>query len=99
MDQETQSASSTAETSATPLARLAVAFSFLIGGYKAFVWSHGNLDGQVVGYAVGSATFPVLIAYAIAGRKKVMGRGYAFAAWVSGLSVLFLLIEISNSRH
>jgi hypothetical protein len=105
MEQEAQSAGSTAKTSSAPMVWLAVAFSLLIGVCKAFVWSREIRDGswfsigQVAGYATGSVIPPVLIAYAIAGRKKVMGRGYAFAAWVAGLSVLSWFILIWNSRH
>jgi hypothetical protein len=92
-------AASERQAKPSPIVWVAVAFSFLIGVYKALIWSHGVVSAEVIGYALGSPILPVLIAYAVAGRKKVIGRGYAFATWVAALSIFFLLLEMANARR
>lgn len=76
------------KTTVSPIMWTALLFSFLISFYKALVVAH--TVGGVVGYAVGSLILPLLIAYAIAGREEVRGKGYAFAAWLTALSILFI---------
>ena len=57
------------------------------------VWANGEWTGEAEGYAFGSILLPALIAYLIAGRRKVRNPG-AFGLWFCGLCLLFFLLEL-----
>jgi hypothetical protein len=59
------------------------------------VWGNGEWTGEAQGYAFGSILLPGLIAYAIAGRRKVRNPA-AFGLWFCGLCLLFFLLELSH---
>jgi hypothetical protein len=61
----------------------------------AIIWSHGELTGEAMGYAFGNMLFPGLIAYAIAGRRKVRSPA-KFGLWFCGLCLLSYLLEWSH---
>lgn len=80
---------------------LGLALGLFLSYLRAWGWSFGMMDAQAWGYATGSALFPALIAYLIAGRKSV--RNFSrFGLWFSGLSVAFFLISehpVSLQQH
>lgn len=75
-----------------PAAIIAIIVGVIVTIVKAFIWSKGNFNAQVVGYALAGALIPGAIAYAIGGRQKT-GSPNKFALWFLLLSILFLLLE------
>jgi len=76
---------------------LLVLMSIGLGVLKALFWSGGVWSAEASGYALGSVMIPLLIAYAIAGRKRSL-RPMAFGLTFLGLSSLLLLLEMSHPR-
>ena len=62
---------------------------------KALVWSKGMVDGEVEGYAAAGILVPLLIAYAIAGRRAKRDWD-KLSFWFVGLTLFFLLLEVSG---
>lgn len=62
---------------------------------KALVWSKGMVDAGVKGYAAAGILIPLLIAYAIAGRKAKRNWD-KFGFWFAGLTLFFLLLEVTG---
>jgi len=80
------------------LALLGLIVGVLVAFFRAWVWSAGSFNDEAFGYAIGGLFIPGLIAYAIAGRKKVRNLNrFAFA--FCALCVFSLLIEVSSSGH
>jgi hypothetical protein len=67
----------------------------LLSLMTAQTWSHGEWTGEAQGYAFGCLLVPGLIAYALAGRRKVRNPSL-FALLFCGLCVLSFLIELSH---
>jgi tryptophan-rich sensory protein len=59
------------------------------------VWANGEWTGEAQGYAFGILLLPALIAYLLAGRRKVRNPA-AFGLWFCGLCLLFFLLELSH---
>jgi hypothetical protein len=80
------------------LALAGIAVGLTLAILKALIWSGGTFNAEVLGYALGAAILPALIAYAIAGRRKVRNPNrYAF--WFMVLCLLFLVLEAANQRE
>jgi hypothetical protein len=72
-----------------------IALGLFLALFRAWVWSYGIANAEMLGYALGGALLPALIAYLIAGRKSV--RNFSrFGVWFSGLSLFFFIV--SNQR-
>lgn len=73
-----------------------------IASLRAWMWSYGVVTAEASGYAMGVALVPALIAYAIAGRKKVRNFG-RFGMWFAATSAIFLAIgsvrPVSMKQH
>jgi len=65
--------------------------------FRAWIWSGGNFGGEALGYAFSGIVIPALIAYAIAGRKKVRNLK-RFVLGFTGVSVLIFVMELSSSH-
>jgi len=65
--------------------------------FRALVWAHGFLGGELVGYAIAGMMTSFLIAYAIAGRRKIRNLK-KFGLWFGAISIILLLLEVENSR-
>jgi hypothetical protein len=76
-----------------PVAFVGVAIGIALAIAKAMVWSGGDFTAEVLGYALGSAALPMLIAYAIAGRKKVWNPNLLSFSFC-GMCLLLLLMEV-----
>ena len=74
-----------------------IVLSFELSAYRAYVWSHYLWNAQAFGYATASCLLAALIAYAIAGRKKVRS-GIRFAFWTVLISVFYLLLELGSRK-
>ena len=59
---------------------VAIVVGIGLGFFNALIWSGGLWNAEVFGYALGFLLFPVLIAYAIAGRRKVRNCALAIRA-------------------
>jgi hypothetical protein len=77
------------------LAYVGIIFGICLAIVKAFVWSKGVFTSEVFGYALAGALIPGVIAYAIAGRKKVRNLNM-FSLWFVSLCVFFLLLELAH---
>jgi len=79
-----------------------IALGLFLAFFRAWVWSYGFVSAEVLGYAVGSAVVPALIAYLIAGRKSVRNFN-RFALCFCGFSILFFLVSskppVSWNQH
>ena len=74
-------------------------FGVLLCFFTAQVWSNGQWTDEAQGYALGSLVFNGLIAYLIAGRRKVRNPSL-FGLWFCGLCLLSYLLElIGYPRH
>lgn len=62
---------------------------------QAWIWSGGVWTAESSGYAMGGVVFVGLIAYAIAGRRKVRNPN-RFGFWYWGLALLFYRVEFSH---
>lgn len=84
------------------LGSLGVALGVFLAVFRAWAWSYGVMTTEAWGFAAGAAFLPLLIAYAIAGRKSVRNFN-RFGVWFSGLSLVFFLITgrapVSMERH
>jgi ABC-type Fe3+-siderophore transport system permease subunit len=67
----------------------------LLAVVQALVWSAGVVSNEVEGYAAAGILIPLLIAYAIAGRKAKRNWDQ-FGLCFAGLALFFLLLEISG---
>jgi len=65
----------------------------LLSFSTARVWAHGEWTGEAQGYAFGGILVPGLIAYLIAGRRKLRDPA-DFGLWFCGLCLLFFLLEL-----
>ncbi len=74
---------------------IGVAVGIFLAFANAWVWSGGVWTDESLGYALGGLIFPGLIAYAIAGRKKVYNPN-RFGLWFCGLCLIFFLMELSH---
>jgi len=74
---------------------ISVAFGVSLCAFKALVWSGGEWNAEVSGYALGSVFLCALISYLIAGRRKVRNAA-RFCLWFSSLAFFFLFLEFSN---
>jgi hypothetical protein len=77
------------------LAYVGIIVGICVAIVKAFVWSKGVFTSEVFGYALAGALMPGVIAYAIAGRKKVRNPKM-FSLWFVSLCVFFLLLELAH---
>lgn len=66
-----------------------------LGIFKAAIWSHGIWNAETSGYACAAIAVPLLISYAIAGRRKVRNP-LRFSLSFLGLSLFFLLLGLSS---
>jgi hypothetical protein len=80
-----------------PLAPIGVMVGLFVCIFRAYVWEHGRMDAEGVGYAFGGIALAFLAAYVFAGRKKVRNRN-RFSAIFCGFGLFQLLLEFS-SRH
>jgi hypothetical protein len=64
---------------------------------KALLWAGGHFTAEASGYATASALIPGLIAYFIAGRKRVRNP-VRFGLWFLAISAFFLVLEIGEVR-
>ncbi len=71
--------------------------SFALSAYRAYVWAHYRWSVQAFSYATTSCLLTALIAYVIAGRKKVRS-GIRFAFWTVLISVFYLLLELGSRK-
>ena len=62
---------------------------------QALVWSKGMVDGEVEGYAAAGILIPLIIAYAIAGRKAKRNWD-KLGFWFAGLTLFSLLLEVTR---
>jgi hypothetical protein len=81
---------------------LGIAVALFVACLRAWLWSYGNVNAEMLGYAAGGATLPALIAYLIAGRKRV--RNFSrFGLWFAVLSAVFLALmtprPVSFQQH
>jgi hypothetical protein len=79
-----------------------IALGLFLALCRAWVWSYGIANAEMLGYATGGAVLPALIAYLIAGRKSV--RNFSrFGVWFSGLSLFIFLVSyqppVSLQQH
>lgn len=81
----------------SPLAPIAILIGMFACTVRAYVWNHHRLNGEAPGYAFGGMLLALLVAYAIAGRKKVRNRN-RLSAWFCVVSIFELLLELS-SKH
>jgi hypothetical protein len=79
------------------LAPIAVMIGLFASIFRAYVWAHGNMNGEAIGYAFGGMLLSFLIAYLLAGRRKVRNRN-RFSAIFFGVSMFGLLLEL-GSKH
>ncbi len=77
------------------LVSISIALGVSLCAFKALVWSRGEWNAEVSGYALGSVFLSALISYLIAGRRKVR-NAVRFGLWFSSLAFLFLFLEFSN---
>ena len=63
--------------------------------FKAFIWAYGVWSAQAIGYAAGAVFFPLVIAYLVAGRKKVYNP-VRLGLWFFGCSLFFLFLEFAR---
>ena len=77
------------------VASISIAFGVSLCALKALVWSGGEWNAEVSGYALGSVFLCALISYLIAGRRKVR-NAVRFGLWFSSLAFLSLFLEFSN---
>ena len=77
------------------LVSISIAFGISLCVFKALVWSRGEWNAEVSGYALGAVFLCALISYLIAGRKKVR-NALRFGFWFSSLSFLLLFLEFAN---
>ncbi len=79
------------------LAILGIVAGIFLAFLRAWIWSLGEFGGEAFGYALSGVLIPGLIAYAIAGRKKVrdLNRfGLAFFL----VSAIGFALEVSQSH-
>jgi hypothetical protein len=84
------------------LGMLGIAVALFLAWLRAWLWSYGNVNAEMLGYAAGGAILPALIAYWMAGRKRV--RNFSrFGLWFASLSaVSFALMTprpVSFEQH
>ena len=79
------------------VACFAIVAGILLAFFRAWVWSYGLFTPKAFGYAVGAILLPAVIAYAIAGRRKV--RNFNRFAFIFGsLSIFFHLVSSATPR-
>jgi hypothetical protein len=79
-----------------------IALGLFLAMFRAWVWSYGITNAEMLGYALGGALLPALTAYLIAGRKSVRNFN-RFGLWFSGLSLFFFVVSsqrpVSLQQH
>jgi hypothetical protein len=70
----------------------------LLCSLKAQIWSNGEWTSEAGGYAFGGLLFPGLIAYALAGRRKVRNPSL-FGLWFCGSCLFFFLLELFQHKR
>lgn len=73
-----------------------IALGLFLAMFRAWVWSYGTANAEMLGYALGGALPPALTAYLIAGRKSVRNFN-RFGLWFSGLSLFFFIVSSQRS--
>jgi hypothetical protein len=77
------------------LAVLGIMLGVVLSIVKALIWSGGTVNAEVLGYALAGIAIPGVIAFAVAGLGKLRNPN-RFALTFCALSLVFLLLEVSN---
>ncbi len=83
------------------LGMLGIAMGLFLAWVRAWLWSYGDINAEMLGYAAGGAILPALVAYLIAGRKRV--RNFSrFGLWFAGMSLVIFIVTprpVSPQQH
>jgi hypothetical protein len=74
-----------------PAAFVAIALGLALSIARAVLWSRGELSAEAVGYATGTPVLPVVISWAIFGRRKAWNPNLLSFCFCGLCLVLFLL--------
>ena len=81
---------------------LGVALGMFVALFRAWIRYYGTVNAEMMGAVFGSALLPALIAYLIAGRKRVRNFN-RFGFWFAGLSIVFFAVTnrppVSLQQH